>query len=131
MYDYDYTNVADPTYPYQMSSAELGVWLVLTALVIAGEWKVFSKAKQPGWAVLVPIYNLYVTMKVVGRPWWWMLLLLIPLVNIVIAIVISNDLAKSFGKGVGYTLLILFFPFVAFPVLGFGDAKYVGPAAAK
>ncbi len=57
-----------------------------------------SKAGQPGWASIVPIYNYIVWCKIVGRPAWWVLLLLIcfPIVHIILSI----DLAKSFGKGV-------------------------------
>ena len=61
-------------------------------------WKVFTKAGQPGWAILIPFYNTYVLLKIVGRPGWWLVLMFIPLVNIVIAIIVAIDLAKSFGK---------------------------------
>lgn len=105
------------------------VYLAILALVIAGMWKIFTKAKQPGWASIVPIYNTYVLLKIVGRPWWWLLLMLIPLVNLVVAIMVYNDLSKSFGKGVGMTLLLLFLPFIGAPMLGFGDAQYKGPSA--
>lgn len=74
---------------------------------------------------------MYVLLKIIGRPWYWLLLLLIPLVNIILVIVIYNDLAKSFGKGLGYTLLLLFLPFIGVPMLGFGDAQYQGPVALK
>ena len=65
-------------------------------------WKVFTKAGQPGWASIIPIYNLYIWCKIVGRPWWWILLMLIPFVNFIICIILCIDLAKSFGKGVGF-----------------------------
>jgi len=56
-------------------------------------WRVFEKAGEPGWAALIPIYNIYVELKIVGRPWWWLLLLLIPIVNIVILFIVAIDLA--------------------------------------
>jgi hypothetical protein len=118
----------------QPSGGTIGATLVVYALVaiavIAGMWKVFDKADQPGWAAIVPIYNFYVLTKVVGRPGWWVVLTLVPLVNLVVAAIIYNDLAKSFGEGVGYTIGLLFLPFVFFPMLGFGDAAYQGPSAA-
>lgn len=109
----------------------LFLYVALTVLLIASMWKVFTKAGKPGWAALIPIYNTIVLLQVAGRPVWWFLLLLIPFVNIVVAIMLLNDLSKSFGRGIGTTLLLIFLPFIAFPMLAFGSAQYVGPAAAK
>jgi Family of unknown function (DUF5684) len=108
-------------------------WIIYAAvmlLMIAGMWKVFSKAGQPGWAVLIPIYNLYVLCKVAGRPGWWLLLMFIPFVNLIIIIVLDIDIAKNFGKGAGFGIGLLLLPFIFFPVLGFGSAQYQGSAAA-
>jgi hypothetical protein len=91
---------------------------------------VFRKAGQPLWAGFVPIYSTYVTLKIIGRPWWWLLLLLIPIVNVVLWIIIYLDLAKSFGKGVGFGLGLLFLSFIFVPILAFSDARYLGPVAA-
>jgi Family of unknown function (DUF5684) len=100
------------------------VTLVLIALVIAGFWKVFTKAGQPGWGCLIPIYNAYLLCKIAGKPGWWLLLLLIPLLNIVIAIIITLGVAENFGKGIGFGLGLIFFPFIFYPILGFGGAEY-------
>lgn len=107
------------------------IQLAVVVLVIAGVWKIFTKANQPGWAAIIPIYNVYIMIKIVGRPWWFLLLLLIPLVNIVVAIVLSIDLAKSFGKGAGFGLGLALLGVVFYPILGFGDATYKGPSAAQ
>src|SRR6201997_5541789 len=104
-------------------------YLAFTILMIAAWWKIFSKAGQPGWACIIPIYNLYVWCKIVGRPWWWILLMLIPFVNIIIAIILLIDLAKSFGKGVGFGIGLILLAIIFFPILGFGSAQYQGPAA--
>lgn len=104
-------------------------YLAFTILILAAWWKIFTKAGQPGWACIIPIYNLYVWCKIVGRPWWWLLLMLIPLVNFIIAIILLIDLAKSFGKGVGFGIGLLLLPFIFFPILGFGSAQYQGPTA--
>ena len=98
--------------------------------MIIAMWKIFTKAGKPGWASIIPIYNIWVMLEVVGRPGWWLLLMLIPGVNIVIAIILLIDLAKSFGKGGGFAIGLLLLPYVFFPILGFGKAQYVGPSAA-
>jgi uncharacterized membrane protein YhaH (DUF805 family) len=104
-------------------------WLAFTILMIAAWWKIFTKAGQPGWASIIPIYNLYIWCKIVGRPWWWILLMLIPFVNLIILIILTIDLAKSFGKGVGFGLGLFFLGIIFFPILGFGSAQYQGPSA--
>lgn len=101
--------------------------LALMGVVFAGGWKMFEKAGQPGWAFLIPIYNLIVLMKVVGRPLWFVVVLLIPFVGILGAIVVASDLSKRFGKGIGTTVGLVLLPFVFFPYLGFGDAQYSPP----
>ncbi len=105
--------------------------LVIIFLVIVPMWKIYTKAGQPGWAVLIPIYNLLVLLKIVGKPGWWFLLYLIPIVNYVFLIWTINLLSKSFGKDVGFTLGLLFLGFIFYPILGYGKAQYVGPAGAK
>jgi hypothetical protein len=105
--------------------------VAIFVVMILGIWKMFVKAGQPGWAAIIPIYNLYILLKIVGRPWWWMILLLIPFVNFVLSIFVYNDLAKSFGRGVLFTVGLIFLAPIFFCVLGFGSDKYIGPAAAK
>ncbi|MDE3228927.1 MAG: hypothetical protein KGO05_03520, partial [Chloroflexota bacterium] len=71
-------------------------------------------------------------LEIVGRPWWWLLLLMfLPIVNVIFAIMLTNDLSKSFGHGLGFTLGMIFLPFIFFPILAFGSSQYVGPAAAR
>jgi len=94
-------------------------------------WKVFTKAGQPGWASIIPIYNLYVWCKIVGRPWWWILLMLIPFVNFIILIILCIDMAKSFGKGAGFGIGLAFLGIIFWPILGFGSAQHQGPAVAQ
>jgi len=106
------------------------IQLAIVVLYIVGMWKVFAKAGQPGWAAIIPIYNVYILLKIAGRPGWWLLLFLIPIVNLVIAILVAIDVAKAFGKGVGYGLGLFFLGFIFYPMLGLGDDAYRGPAAA-
>jgi Family of unknown function (DUF5684) len=104
-------------------------WLAFMILMIAACWKIFSKAGQPGWASIIPIYNWYILCKIVGRPGWWVILLLIPFVNFIIGIILCIDLAKSFGKGVGFGIGLILLGLIFFPILGFGSAQYQGPTA--
>ena len=80
------------------------VWLVLVVVMIASTWKIFTKAGQPGWASIIPIYNLIVVLQIVQKPLWWIILCFIPLVNFIIMIIIAIELAKSFGKGGGFAI---------------------------
>jgi hypothetical protein len=105
------------------------IGLAIGLVIIIAMWKVFSKAGQPGWAAIIPIYNLYILCKVAGRPGWWLLLMLIPLVNFIILIIVCIDIAKNFGKGTGFGLGLAFLGVIFFPILGFGSAQYQGRAA--
>ncbi len=117
--------------PEGLATVFIVIYLAILLLVIAGGWKLFSKAGQPGWGILVPILNLYFLCKVAGRPGWWVLLMFIPLVNIIIMVIISIDVAKAFGMGTGFGLGIFFLGFIFIPVLGFGGATYQGSAGAQ
>lgn len=101
--------------------------LAIAVLILVSMWMIYAKAGKPGWAAIIPIYNIIVLLEIVGKPWWWILLLLIPIVNIVIMIMMYNQLSKSFGKGAGFTVGIIFLSFIFLPILAFGDAKYIGP----
>jgi ABC-type sulfate transport system permease subunit len=108
------------------------VLLAIAVVMIVGMWKVFTKAGQPGWAVLIPIYNTYVMLKIAGKPWWWLLVIMfVPLVGLIFAIMAIAALAKQFGKGAGFAVGLILLPFVFWPMLGFGSAQYTPvPAAA-
>ena len=99
-------------------------WLAVMILVIAGMWKTFVKAGKPGWACLIPIYNMIVLLEIAGKELWWIVLLLIPVVNIVVAILVAIAVAERFGKGAGFGLGLTFLPMIFYPILGFGDARY-------
>jgi hypothetical protein len=104
------------------------IYLGIIVLLIASMWKVFAKAGKPGWAAIVPIYNLVVLLEIIGKPIWWIVLFFIPIVSLIAAILIYIGLAKSFGKGAGFGILLVLLPFVGFPMLAFGSAQYQGPA---
>jgi hypothetical protein len=100
------------------------LWLAVGLVMLIGCWKVFTKAGQPGWAVLIPIYNIFVMLKVAGKPGWWTILMLIPFVNIVVGIIALVALCARFGKGAGFAVGTIFLPWIFIPILGFGSAQY-------
>lgn len=103
--------------------------IVASLILVASVWKVFAKAGKPGWACLVPIYNVVVLLQIAGRPVWWLVLFFIPFVNIVVSFVVAIELARSFRKGIGFGFGLFFLGFVFYPVLGFGNAQYAGFAS--
>ncbi|HRX01680.1 MAG: DUF5684 domain-containing protein [Anaerolineae bacterium] len=107
-------------------------WLLVAVLYIAGAWKMFVKAGHPGWAAIIPIYNIYIILKIVGRPGWWLILFFIPFVNIVVLLLVSLNLGKSFGKSAAWSIILLFFfNVIGYLLLGWGDATYQGPSVAS
>ena len=107
-----------------MSDVVILIYVAIVVLVIAGFWQVFTKAGEAGWKSIIPIWNIIVLLRIVGRPLWWIILLLIPLVNIVISLIVCLDLAKRFGKGNGFGVGLWLLGFIFVPILGFGDATY-------
>ena len=99
--------------------------LVLNILLIAGQWAVFDKAGQPGWAAIIPIYNLIVWAEVAKKETWWGLLLMVPFVGIVFLFMLNIEVAKQFGKDAGYGVGLSLLPFVFWPMLGFGNSRYM------
>ncbi len=105
------------------------IGLVVAVIMIIAVWKIYTKANQPGWASIIPIYNYIVWCKIVGRPLWWVILLF--LCFPIFYIILTLDLAKSFGKGTGFAIGMIFLPFIFWLVLAFGDATYHGPSASS
>jgi hypothetical protein len=111
----------------KLSAEALGGYFILALLIltIVGMWKVFVKAGRPGWAVLIPIYNIYVLLKIADDPGWWLILMLIPFVNLIVGGIVAVDLAHRFERGVVFALGMVFLPFIFIPILGFREAaKY-------
>ena len=100
------------------------IYIAVIVLVIAGFWRVFTKAGEAGWKSIIPIWNIIVLLRIIGRPIWWIILLIIPLVNIVISLIVALDLAKSFGKGNGFGVGLWLLGVIFVPILGFGSATY-------
>ncbi|MCX6316658.1 MAG: DUF5684 domain-containing protein [Bacteroidetes bacterium] len=103
-------------------------FFALAILVIVAQWRVFEKAGQPGWASLIPIYNLYIMTKIAGKPSIWMLYFFIPFANIYFMVWLINMISKSFGKDEGFTAGLIFLGLFFWPILGFSrNIQYQGP----
>ena len=128
------------------------VGLLIVIAVIAGMWLVFQKAGEAGWKSIIPIYNVWVLMEIIGRPGWWVILYFLPavgwglgelldlpeswlaaavvgVVSFVIWVITMVGLAESFDRGIGFAIGLMFLPMLFYPLLGFSDMQYYGPAA--
>lgn len=99
--------------------------LIIGILMLVSMWKIFTKAGKPGWAILIPIYNIIIMLEIAGKPWWW--LFLVWILAPVFGIWMLNLMVLGFGKTSGFTVGCLFLPFIFIPILGLGSAKYSGP----
>ncbi len=102
-------------------------WIICFAVAlfeIASIWKLYQKAGYPGCAAIIPIYNAIVIIQIARKPVSWILLYLIPLVNVIIAIIVTHNVSVNFGKGVGFTLGLIFLGPIFYPILAWGDAEY-------
>jgi len=120
MYTTTYTTEA-PT----ISPAMWVFYIVIAIITIVSWWKIFEKAGQPGWAAIVPIYNILIILKVLKMDWWHILIMLIPFAATVYGIIFAYKIAKAFGKDTGFAVLTIFFEPIMLPILAFSDAKYV------
>jgi hypothetical protein len=118
-----------------------GFGMILLAgyvVVLIGMWKVFTKAGQPGWAVLIPFYNIIVLLRVAGLPWYWVFAVFLPIIPIlgvlaymVLAVMCLHRISTRFGQGVGFTIGLTLLSPIFFLILGFGSSKYVGEQPAQ
>jgi len=95
--------------------------------MVVSMWKIFEKAGEEGWKSLIPLYNVFILLQIVGKPWWWMLLLFVPFVNFAIIFLVELELAKAFGKDIGFAIGMLLLPFIFMPMLAFSDARFNSP----
>lgn len=105
------------------------LYIAIVVFMIAAMWKIFTKAGQPGWACIIPIYNYVIMLKIARKPMWWLaILLLVPFVNIIFLIMTIHAISVNFGKDAGFTVGLILLPIIFFPILAFGSAKYIpGP----
>lgn len=104
------------------------IMFLAIAFLIVTSWKLYTKAGQPGWASIIPIYNIVVMLQIVRKPIWWIILMFIPLVNLIVGLVVLHNLSKVFGRGFGFTLGLIILPIIFYPILAFGSATYNAPS---
>jgi len=104
-----------------------GIAFIFVATVAIGRWKIFEKAGQPPWGALIPIYSLYLLLRIAERPTWWLILYLIPFINLLPLVLVPLDVARHFGKGILFGWGLIIFGFIFYPILGFGLAQYCKP----
>jgi len=110
--------------------AAIAVYLVLSIAIlivmVVSYWKIYVKAGKPGWAAIVPIYNIIVLLEVIKKPTWWLVLCIIPCTLPVALVLIALEFVKVFGKPSWHAALMIFFGVIYAPYIAFSDAKYVG-----
>ena len=101
------------------------IYVAVLLLLTVSMWIIYTKAGKPGWAVLIPFYNIIVFMQIIKKPWWWLFLWMIPYLNLIWVIWGWNLLVKKFGKSEGFTVGIVFLSPIFIPILAFSSAKYL------
>jgi len=123
------------------------VWYIFQAIA---DWKIFAKAGEPGWKSLIPVYNVFVEYDIswsgmlglvycvavlcanvltsgeAVQNWKLIAAVVLLIVALVLHIIQSLKLARSFGKGTGFGICLILFGPIARLVLGFGSARYIG-----
>ena len=107
------------------------VMLVVFVITIIAEWRIFTKAGEAGWKSLIPIYNAVVLFKIAGLSPLWVLGYLAAVIPVVgtfvalgITIYLMINLAKAFGKGTGFYVILILLYTIFILILGFGSAEY-------
>jgi len=102
------------------------VYLLIAVVYVVSYWKIYVKAGKPGWAAIVPFYNIIVLVEIVKKPVWWVVLFFVPCANIVALVLVSIEFVKVFGKPSWHAVLFILLGIVYAPYIAFSDAKYVG-----
>jgi len=102
------------------------LWVIVAVVLVIANWKIFTKAGKPGWAILVPVYNIVVMIQIIDKPMWWIVMLFIPIANIVFMIKILYNLVLKFGQPGWHVVLALFVGVIYYPYLAFSKASYQG-----
>lgn len=102
-------------------------YFILTVVNLAGLWKIFEKAGFPGWSALIPLYNIFILVKIIDLPTAFAFFYFIPVINIMAHAYTCFKLAQCFNKNpIYYTAGLFILPFVFVPVLGLGSSRFVG-----
>src|ERR1700733_4050871 len=110
----------------------LPVIYVIIIATVAGLYKIFEKAGEKGWKAIVPVYNYYIWLKILQRPWWWIFIFIVPGVGFMMMMVVAGITSESFGKkSSGKMILSGLFFFVSLPLMGFGKDPFKLPDPTK
>ena len=128
--NYYYTNTASSDIATgALAGVGIVTWIIslaISILEIVAMWKIFTKAGKPGWAAIIPIYNIVVLFQISGMNPLMILLMFIPIANIIVTIMLCINLAKSFGKSGGFAVGLILLNAIFMPILAFSDAEYKG-----
>lgn len=135
---YDYYYTGGDMYS-GVSQAMSAVWIVLLipglvvlALTIAANWKLYEKAGEPGWAAIVPFYSSYTLYKISWGNGWFFLLAYIPFVSFVIYIITMLKLSQAFGKDGAWAVGLIFLNVIFLCIMAFSkETQYVGAGGAS
>lgn len=132
MYNYEYsynydTGVFEAIVAF-LSGFFLALAVVSIVLIIAN-WKIFTKAGKPGWAAIVPFYNFYILLQIVGLPIWTIIFFFIPFTAPFIMLLVYWNLAKVFGKSSGFGIGLMFLAPIFLLILAFDKSTYIGTSA--
>ena len=88
-------------------------------------WIIFEKANKPGWAAIIPIYNVIVMLDIAGLDWWHIFIMIfVPFAAVIYAVLIPYRTSKRFGKSTIFSILSIFFSIITYAIIAFGNAKY-------
>lgn len=97
---------------------------ILALISMVGLMKIFEKAGRANWEVWVPLYNAWVWIKIIEKPWWWFVFILMPFLNVFMIFLMIVETAKTFGKNELWEQgLAVLFPFAYLNILGFSDTE--------
>lgn len=89
-------------------------------LIYVSYWCMFRKAGRKSWPAVVPILNSLMLLDIAGKPWWYIFFLPIQFLNLLVYI----DLARAFGKSIGWAFGLSLIPIVFLPILGLSKNIY-------
>ncbi|WP_185863325.1 signal peptidase I [Blattabacterium cuenoti] len=86
-----------------------GIFLFFEHVIhILGTWRLYKKLGIKSWKILIPVYNIFVLLKIYRRSIWWIFLLFIPLTSIMLIFILWMDLIFNFLKKTKKNIVLFF-----------------------
>lgn len=118
------------TYYDSLTAVGPSFWVsssIVTIFMVIVIWIIFKKAGKPGWAAIIPIYNIIVMLDIIKMDWWHILIMIfVPFASIIYSCIFAYKLSIMFGKSSGFGVFAIFFTIIAYPIIAFGESKYQG-----